>query len=122
MAACYTNDVNDPRVNVWVGGATSGVDQALGRDQDQKGPHGELKKLLDSQPRCEAVVSLRCTGWGIGRARRRPRSGLKMKVVRELTAYPHEHRCGNHPPRHRRDPTSTLVDFPTQASTRRFLN
>ena len=37
-----TSGVNDPQVNE-VGGATSGVDQALGRDRDQKGPHGELK-------------------------------------------------------------------------------
>ena len=57
----YREDAADPRINVWVG--MPGGDQASGRDRDQKGPHGELKKLLDAQPRYAAVVSLRCTGW-----------------------------------------------------------
>jgi DNA cross-link repair 1A protein len=57
----YREDATDPRINVWVG--MPGGDQAGGRDRDQKGPHGELKKLLDAQPRYAAIVSLRCTGW-----------------------------------------------------------
>jgi DNA cross-link repair 1A protein len=101
--SCYTNDVNEPRVNVWVGGATSGVDQALGRDRDQKGPHGELKKLLDSQPRYEAVVSLRCTGWEYRPGKASSAVWAENEGRTRTYGVPYsEHLCGKHPPRHRR--------------------
>ena len=104
--SCYTNDVNDPQVNVWVGGATSGVDQALGRDRDQKGPHGELKKLLDSQPRYEAVVSLRCTGWEYRPGKASSAVWAENDGCTRTYGVPYsEHRCGNH---HR----STELIFP----------
>ena len=62
-----------------VGGATSGVDQAL--EIDQKAP-GELKLLVPSAPR-GGVVGIKL---GVPAGQGVVRSGLKMKVTRTWSA------------------------------------